>query len=43
MEVIAILDQWLAPDHAYFKVTGNDGDTYVLRYDVIAKRWELTG
>jgi hypothetical protein len=40
--VIAVLDQWLAPDHRYFKVQGDDGDTYLLRHDVRSGRWELT-
>jgi hypothetical protein len=37
-----VVDRWLAPDHCYFKVTGEDGDTYVLRHDVAGDRWELT-
>jgi hypothetical protein len=37
-----ILDCWLAPDHRYFKVKGDDEHTYVIRHDVIAGRWELT-
>jgi hypothetical protein len=35
------LDRWLAPDHRYFKVCGDDGDTYVLRHDTQSHRWEL--
>lgn len=42
IEVVEILDRWLAPDHRYFKVRGDDGDTYILRYDNAADRWELT-
>jgi hypothetical protein len=37
-----ILDRWLAPDHRYFKVRDRHGDTYVVRHDVDADRWELT-
>ncbi len=37
-----ILDRWLAPDHRYFKVRGDDGATYIIRQDVTAQRWELT-
>jgi hypothetical protein len=37
-----ILDQWLAPDHRYFKFRGDDGDLYLVRHDVPAGRWELT-
>jgi hypothetical protein len=40
--VSAILDRWLAPDHRYFKVAGDDGDVYIIRYDVAADRWEMT-
>ena len=40
--VAEVLDQWLAPDHRYFKVRGDDGDTYVVRHDVSSDRWELT-
>lgn len=42
IEVSEVLDQWLAPDHRYFKVLGDDGGTYILRNDVPANRWELT-
>jgi hypothetical protein len=42
IEVAAILDQWLAPDHRYFKFTDTAGDTYIVRHDVRLERWELT-
>ncbi len=42
IEVSAVLDQWLAPDHRYFKLQGDDGDVYLIRHDVRADRWELT-
>ena len=42
VEVVEMLDRWLAPDHRYFKVRGNDGGTYILRHDVTRDRWELT-
>lgn len=42
VEVIDVLDAWLAPDHRYFKVRGNDGGCYILRNDVASGRWELT-
>ena len=41
VEVMEIIDRWLAPDHRYFKVQGNDGDVYVLRHDVQLEHWEL--
>jgi hypothetical protein len=42
VEVAAVLDRWLAPDHRYFKVRGDDGDLYILRHAVESGRWELT-
>lgn len=41
VEVAAVLDRWLAPDHRYFKVKGDDGGIYIIRHDVPAERWEL--
>ena len=41
-EVAEVLDAWLAPDHRYFKVRGNNGACYILRNDVVTGRWELT-
>lgn len=40
--VIEVLDSWLAPDHRYFKLRGDDGNLYILRHDVPADRWDLT-
>jgi hypothetical protein len=42
IQVSAVLDQWLAPDHRYFKLRGDDGDTYLVRHDVASQEWELT-
>jgi hypothetical protein len=42
IEVVEILDRWLAPDHRYFKVRGDDGSIYILRYEVTLLHWELT-
>ena len=42
VEVAEALDRWLAPDHRYFKVKGDDAATYIIRYDVPSDRWELT-
>lgn len=41
VEVTKVLDQWLSPEHRYFKLRGQEGATYVLRHDVISGRWEL--
>ena len=42
IEVAEVLDAWLALDHRYFKVRGDDGACYILRNDVSNDRWELT-
>lgn len=41
IEVAEVLDQWLAPDHRYFKLRGRGGTTYLLRHDEVSGRWEL--
>jgi hypothetical protein len=41
VEVVEVLDRWLAPDHRYFKIEGDDGGVYILRHDVAAQRWKL--
>lgn len=35
-----VLDRWLAPDHRYFKVKGEDGAVYIVRHDVASGVWE---
>ena len=42
IEVIEVIDRWLSPEHRYFKVLGNDEGIYILRYDTLSNRWELT-
>ncbi|HEU4619839.1 MAG TPA: hypothetical protein VFV10_17505 [Gammaproteobacteria bacterium] len=42
VEVVDVLDRWLAPDHRYFKCLGSDGDIYILRHDTLKETWELT-
>ena len=42
VELTGVLDRWLAPDHRYFKVLGDDGYCYVLRHDVVSDTWEIT-
>ena len=41
VEVDQVIDRWLAPDHRYFKVRGDDGGTYTLRHDPGRDLWEL--
>jgi hypothetical protein len=40
--VDAVLDAWLAPDHRYFKLKGDDGDEYIVRHDTTSGEWQLT-
>ncbi len=42
VEVDEVLDAWLAPDHRYFKVRGDDDAVYILRHDTEQQCWELT-
>lgn len=42
VEVTAVLDRWVAPDHRYFKISGDDHGIYILRHDTLLWRWELT-
>ena len=37
-----VLDQWLAPDHRYFKILGDDRAIYIIRHDLEEWIWELT-
>lgn len=40
--VATVVDAWLGPDHRYFKLTGDDGHTYLIRHDERSGLWELT-
>ena len=42
LTVVEILDQWLAPDHRYFKLRADDGDTYIIRQDSASGEWTLS-
>jgi hypothetical protein len=39
--VVEVLDRWLASEHRYFKIKGEDGAIYILRHDVPADCWQL--
>ena len=41
IDVIEVLDRWLAPAHRYFKLRGDDGGVYIVRHDPGADGWEL--
>jgi hypothetical protein len=40
--VVEVVDAWLAPDYRYFKLRGDDGNTYIVRHDERSSSWELT-
>jgi hypothetical protein len=40
--VVEVLDRWLAPEHRYFKLRGDDGGNYIIRHDPYRDDWELT-
>lgn len=42
IDVVDNLDQWHGLDYRYFKVRGNDGNLYVLRFNESRADWELT-
>jgi hypothetical protein len=42
IHVADVVDAWLAPDYRYFKLKGDDGDTYLVRHDERSDTWELT-
>lgn len=42
VHVDQITDQWLAPDHRYFKFIGDDNAIYIIRQDMNSLDWELT-
>jgi hypothetical protein len=41
IKVIEIIDRWLDPAHSHFKVRGDDGGIYILRYDQDSDAWEM--
>jgi len=41
-EIERVVDQWLAPDHRYFKVRTADGELCILRYEMATQRWDMT-
>jgi hypothetical protein len=42
MEIIEIIDRWLAPQHRYFKFKTADGSLWIIRHDTRTEQWELT-
>ena len=42
IDVVENLDQWHGLDYRYFKLRGDDGNLYILRFDEVRAEWELT-
>lgn len=42
INVSEILDRWIASDHRYFKIKGDDECIYIIRHDTNTGLWELT-
>jgi hypothetical protein len=40
--VAEIIDRWLAPEHRYFKLRGDDEGIYIIRHDVVELTWQMT-
>ena len=41
IEVMELQDRWLAPDHRYFKIIGEDNATYIIRHETATRQWQL--
>ena len=41
IDIKEIVDRWIAPDHRYFKVIGNDNATYIIRHETTTWQWDL--
>lgn len=39
--VVEIIDRWLDPCNSHFKVRGDDGGIYILRYNQDAASWDM--
>lgn len=42
IEVLDVIDRWPSPGYTYYKISGSDQATYILRYDEPSEEWELT-
>ena len=42
VQIVETVDQWYGSDHCYFKIKGNDGNLYILRFEQSRAEWELT-
>lgn len=42
IQIVQIIDRWIASDHSYFKVEVENSDIYILRFTPAESHWELT-
>lgn len=42
IQVTQNIDQWHGADYRYFRVSGSDGNLYILRHNELRADWELT-
>jgi len=42
VEIVESNDEWHGADYRYFKVKGDDGNFYILRFDEPSSEWGLT-
>ena len=42
VEIVETVDRWYGPNYCYFKIKGNDGNLYILRFEQGRAEWELT-
>lgn len=42
VDVVEVLDRWLAPDHRYFKLLTEDRSIVIVRHDMENWEWELS-
>ena len=42
INVVQIIDRWIAHDYSYFKIEASDRGMYILRYTPASQQWELT-
>lgn len=41
LKVKECLDRWYGEGHAYFKLSADDGYSYIIRHDIFNEEWEL--
>jgi hypothetical protein len=41
IEVSRIIEQWQTPDYRCFRVLGDDGFCYTLKYEKLADQWKI--